>query len=90
MNNKKTVTLEAVVEVKSSSNIARLGLLGEDLYVQFHSGSIYSYKKAANEFESLTKAESVGKHLNSRIKKQFEFVKVEAEEMVKKNDKHTS
>lgn len=45
-----------------------------DLYVSFHNGTNYKYFKVPkDEFERLTQAESVGRHLNARIKPVYDY-----------------
>lgn len=54
--------------VRRSSNVAATAHdpKTNTMYVQFHSGSVYSYpNRTAKEHEMLRAATSVGKHLNA-------------------------
>lgn len=59
----------------NSSNVSALTVSGSDLIVRFNSGGIYRYYDAANEFDNLYGAVSVGKELNARLKGRYDFVK---------------
>lgn len=75
---KKALVLDTLKVIENSSNVAKVGMLGNDLVVEFQGGGIYQYENVGGElFEEMAKAESVGKFLNSKIKKSFEFKKLE-------------
>jgi hypothetical protein len=85
----KKIQLQTLVKV-TSSNIDSIGYEGDTLFVQFKSGTVYSYSKVdANTFNNMTKSESVGKYLNGSIKGNFEYNKLEDVELEqrKKDDK---
>lgn len=47
-----------------------------ELYVQFKSGSIYTYTQVEPEtYSALCEAESFGKFLNANIKGNYEYIK---------------
>jgi len=47
-----------------------------ELYVQFKSGSVYTYTQVEPEvYSALCEAESFGKFLNVNIKGQYEYIK---------------
>lgn len=77
--NKKTIELQNLVAVQSSN----IGMVGYDeanltTYVQFKNGAIYSYPKTEpQEYEALSKANSVGSHFAKTYKSKQDFVKLE-------------
>lgn len=83
---KKPVLVDQLHLVTNSSNIAKVAVLDKDLIVEFTNGSLYRYEEAANKFDSLTKAESVGKYINAEVKKGFKFEKMEANVELKKKE----
>lgn len=68
---KPVIKLPAMLDVRSSS-IAQIGYDGEALFVRFMRGSVYRYPgvKPA-EFADLRKAESMGKHLQVNILRNY-------------------
>lgn len=87
--NKKTIELQNLVAVQSSN----IGMVGYDetnltTYVQFKNGSVYSYPKTEpQEYEALSKANSVGSHFAKTYKSKQDFVKLE--DVVLKKSKMT-
>lgn len=64
-----------------SSNIDAVGHEGDVLTVQFRNGVKYRYSGVpADTFENLMKADSIGKFVNSEIKPNFPYEKVEDEQ----------
>ena len=62
-----------------SSQIAEVGFDEKTgtLAVRFHGGGLYHYAGVGKkDFESLTKAKSIGSHFSSAIKGKFKFTKV--------------
>lgn len=52
-----------------SSNIEALAYEGDQLFVKFHNGRVYSYESVTiDTFSFLLKAESVGRTFNQTIK----------------------
>lgn len=59
-----------------SSTVSKIGYnyLEKRLIVEFKSGGIYHYKEVPEEvFNEIKTTESVGKYLNEKIKKKYEF-----------------
>ena len=68
------------IDVVKSSNIKLVAFHNDTTFVQFKNDSMYSYKGTKKEdYEALIKAKSVGAHLNSAIKGNFEYEKVDYE-----------
>lgn len=62
----------------NSSNVNLVGFDGHSIYIQFKNGGIYSYTgTTASDYNNLKKADSIGKFLNTSIKPNFEFEKLE-------------
>lgn len=81
----KTITVYDMANVKSS-NIESVAYGGNTMYINFLNGTSYSYNNVLLEdYEALKKAESVGKHFNSKVKnagyetKKLESVSFEVE-----------
>ena len=65
-----------MIEV-NSSNIRAIDHDGTHLMVEFKNGSKYRYKNVSSEvFESLKKAESKGRFVNSEIKGKFDYERI--------------
>jgi hypothetical protein len=72
--------MPALQPIQGSSNVAATGhdAKSNTMYVQFHSGSVYSYPgRTAAEYEALRAAPSVGKHLNAFHVKRGDGVRVQ-------------
>lgn len=76
----KRIVLDQLVSV-TSSNIEKIGVQGNDLFVEFKNGAKYLYPGQKDLFGPLSKAESVGKSFN-QVKKSMEFSKVVADRSV--------
>lgn len=73
----KKILVNDLAKVESS-NINLVGFDGNKLYVQFKNGGLYSYSDVhSNDYNKLKEADSVGKFLNTHIKPNFEFEKLE-------------
>ena len=60
-----------------SSNIRAVGYEGNDLIVEYLSGTKYKYKAVPKDlYETLLTAESKGRFVNNNIKGKFEYEKV--------------
>lgn len=84
----KTKLIAPSLTKVTSSNIQNIAYENDLLYVTFSQG-VYSYKAPKEEFEALTKAESVGKYMNT-IKNKYEYTKLDVElikELVKEETK---
>lgn len=58
----------------NSSNIAALDFQENTLIVLFHSGLTYYYHKVPEEvYNELLNSESIGKYLNTNIKKTYSY-----------------
>jgi len=63
----------------SSSNISSVGYAheSETVYIQFNSGSVYTYKGVPeHEFQNLLTASSVGSYFNRNFKNTYPYEKV--------------
>ena len=62
-----------------SSNIDSIGYnSSQELFVKYKGGNIYKYKDVPNKLvEDLMKAESKGKYMNSIIKNNYKYEKVD-------------
>lgn len=61
-----------------SSNIQSVGYKDGEVYVSFHNGNVYKYPEVSEEvFNSLIKAESVGKQFSQTLKKADKYEKLE-------------
>lgn len=71
------ILVTAVIE--NSSNIVSISYTDiEALVVQFKNGGQYLYKKVPKKtYETMAKAESVGKYLKASIMGKFEYEKIE-------------
>ncbi len=58
----------------NSSVIAEVGIDGDNLLLKFNTGTTYSIQNAANEYQGLMSAESVGVYYNSKIKRVYKSV----------------
>ena len=70
---------EPVMTPVSSSNVAAVGYddKNEIVYVQFLSGSTYTYQGVPqHEFEALRDAPSVGSYLNAHYKGVYPYVRI--------------
>ncbi len=77
------VTVEVSMVLVESSQIKSIGHLPEDnatqlkLFVRFHSGGLYVYRKVpAALVQDFIAAESSGSFLNQNIKGKFEYEKI--------------
>lgn len=84
----KTILVNDLAKVESS-NVNLIGFSNNNrLYVQFKNGGLYQYTNVMNEdYEALKKAESVGKFLNTQIKPNYEFEKLEDVTLELENNK---
>lgn len=83
----KTLEVTNLTKVESS-NIDLVAFNNNTTFVQFKNGGIYSYADTSKEvFDALLNAKSVGKHLNTAIKGNFEYAKVEDSVLKLKVDK---
>lgn len=71
-----------------SENVERLLIVGNDLIIIFKGGGIYKYinkfpdiVKTYLDFDNMVKAESVGKYVNANIRKVYQSVKMNKEEL---------
>lgn len=77
---KKQVTDEAVVSHYNSSNlmVSEYNQLNKDLIITFKNGGVYKYDKvSATDYMRFEMAESQGKVLNSLIKPNYTFTRLE-------------
>lgn len=67
------------IEIKNSSNIAAISYTDVGaMIVKFKNGGEYLYKKVPKEiYETMTKAQSAGKYLNTAVIGKFEYEKLE-------------
>jgi hypothetical protein len=73
----KTILVNDLAKVESS-NINLVAFGTNKLYVQFKNGGLYQYNNVMQEdYNNLKNAESVGKFLNTSIKPNYEFEKLE-------------
>lgn len=81
---KKPVAVEST-QIKNSSNIATIFYTDtNDLVVEFKNGGQYLYKSVPKDlYKGMSEAQSAGKYLNSLIKEQFDFIKLEKKIEVK-------
>lgn len=65
--------------IENSSNIAAISYTDvEAMLVKFKNGGEYLYKKVPKEiYETITKAQSAGKYLNTAVIGKFEYEKLE-------------
>ena len=60
-----------------SSNVRAIDHDGTDLFVEFNSGAKYKYFLVPPEyFQDMLESESVGRYLNTKVKKSFEYEKI--------------
>lgn len=79
--NKKVLEIEELVKV-DSSNIDMVGYSGDTTYVQFKNGGIYCYPKTQRqEFEALSKAQSVGSHFAKTYRNKDQYAKLDNTEL---------
>jgi len=72
------------IDVVKSSMIKLVAFHEDTTFVQFKNDTVYSYSGTKKEdYDALIKAKSVGVHLNSAIKGNFEYEKVDYELKVK-------
>ena len=63
-----------------SSNISRIGYHGTALYIGFNSGQSYSYAGVPYQaFLEMLKADSVGSFFHNKIRKVFDYTKLESD-----------
>jgi hypothetical protein len=75
---KQVLKLDEVHAVESS-NIAQLGYQGKDAYVVFTNGNVYKYPNTSRDvFDSLLKAESIGKMFSQTLRKYDDYEALEA------------
>jgi len=73
----KKVLVNDLAKVESS-NVNLIGFGENKLYVQFKNGGLYQYNNVmAEDYDRLKLSKSVGKFLNSEIKPNYEFEKLE-------------
>lgn len=59
-----------------SSNVVAVGYKGNDLYVDYKSGS-YVYKDVPKKvYEGLVNAESKGKYMHANVKGKYEYLRI--------------
>lgn len=79
--------MEIIMKEVESSNIARIGWVGNVIYgngstpkdvlrVEFSYGAVYDYINVPKEvYEELLNAESIGAYLNRQIKEKYQTIK---------------
>lgn len=61
----------------NSSNLSKVGYSNGTLYIEFNSGSLYSYSNVPEHiYNSLLSASSKGKYFHAYIKNSYEFTKL--------------
>lgn len=61
-----------------SSNIEKIAYRDNNLYVKYKSGNTYMYEGVTNGvWKGLVKAESKGKFMNSVIKENYKYIKID-------------
>lgn len=66
--------MEINMHTVQSSNIAKVGFDNRILYIEFHTGAIYSYEGVDEfTFAELLHAESIGSYFAKKIKNNYPF-----------------
>lgn len=60
----------------NSSFISGASVVGDDLRIRFHNGSVYEYYGMASLFDSLMRANSKGQYFNRRIRPTKNYAKI--------------